>query len=313
MSEVRRSRAEREVALAAFGADLEAFDDWVLDRLAALLDEDLVRAGQVLWSRGTPVEHLYFMQRGRVQSRLEGAPSWTFQGRWFLGGFEGRASRVAERDLVALDDFQALRIPRQGWLELLEDSFEMTRRTLFATATAVARLEERIPVIDGVGPLTPARPEGGALSMVERIAFLAGIEMVAGAGVQALADLASASDEIVLPAGELLLPAQDGHERLLFVVAGELDAARRSPDVERRYLRGEVVAGPAAFSDRGRDWTARARTAVRLLAIPYEAWFDLIEVHFELADAALAGLALQRDRILTRLASQAGPEGLVLT
>jgi CRP-like cAMP-binding protein len=314
MPDVPRSRAEREITLAAFGVSSETFDAWVLDRLGALLDEQLVRPGQLLWTRGQPVDLLYFMHDGRVQARRDDAPPWTFEGRWFLGGFEGHAGRLAERDLVSLDEFLLLTIRRRSWVELLEDSFELTRRTIVATSTAVARLEERLPPREeSRSPRTPPSVDKGSLSMIERIAFLTGVAMASGTGLQALADLASSSEEIVLSAGDTVFGDASANDRLYVVVDGEVDATRRNPDVDRHYTRGDIVTGPAALSDHARQWSARARTWARLLAIPLEAWFDLMEEHFELVDYTLANLAIQRDRILTQLAADAGPEGLVLT
>lgn len=311
MPELQASRAEREIVLAAFGVSMETFDPWVLDRLAALLDEQVVRRGQVLWFRGQPVEFVYFMQQGRVQARRDDAPPWTFKGRWFLGGFEGYGGRRADRDLVSLGDFQVLRIRRESWVEMLEDSFELTRQTVVATSTAVARLEERIPVIEELNPRQALSGSNeGRLDLIDRIAFL--LAIATGAGVQALAELANSAEEIALAGGATVFSEGSGNDRLYIVVDGEVDAIRRNPDVERRYGRGDVVTGPAALSDHAGQWAARARTPARLLAIRRDTWFDLMEEHFELADYTLANLAMQRERILTRLASDAGPEGLLL-
>src|SRR3954469_5274270 len=147
MHEMPWRRIGREVSLAAFNVSSETFDPWVLDRFMEVLDESHLRAGQVLWSAGELVESLYFMREGRVWATREGTPPWTFQGRWLLGGFEGHLDRPARRSMVALTEFYALKIRRRAWLDLLEDSFELARRAVTASATAVARLQERLPVI----------------------------------------------------------------------------------------------------------------------------------------------------------------------
>lgn len=307
------NRTEREIALAVFGVSIETFDSWVLDRLAALLDEQPVRAGQVLWSRGEAVEHIFFMPKGRVRATRKGAAPWTFAGRWFLGGFEGYGNRTAERDLVALEDFAVLNIRRQGWLDLLEDSFEMTHRTVVGAAAAVAALDLRVPTTDPLTILSAPPVQAQPMTILDRITFLSGLPMATAVGVQAMADVADIADEVVLAPGDTLFAEGVAPERFFFVVDGSIAAARRNPEVHRQYGRSELVAGPAALSDHARQWAARAGTTARLLAIPHEAWFDLMEEHFQLAEWMMATLAIERERIISRLAADAGPQGVVLT
>ena len=314
MPDPRWLRAGREIAAAAVGVSFETFDGWALDRLAALFDPHTVGANRALWSRGQPVEFLYFIREGRVQARRPGVAPWTFEGRWFLGGFEGHADRPAQRDLVALTDLDALRIRRQDWLELLEDSFEITRSTVTACATAVAKLDERIPTVERVpsgasAPRTSEHP----LTMIEKIAFLGEVPIARGPGVQSLADLSSVSAEITLLRGEGLFAQGATHDHHFLVVEGEVEATRQDPEVRRSYGPGDLVTGAAAIADRASDWTARAGTAARLLTIPRETWFDLMEEHFELVDATLAMLAMEREALLGILAVSAGPGGLLLT
>src|SRR5258708_21839496 len=314
MLDSQRSRTEREIALAVFGVSVENFDSWVLDRLAALLDEQPIRAGQVLWSRGKPVDQIFFMPRGRVQARREDGAPWTFAGRWFLGGFEGYGKRTAERDLIALEDLAVFRIRRQGWLDLLEESFEMTYRTVVGAAAAVTALDQRIPTTDPAPglPMPPAHAQ--PMTILDRIAFLSGLPMASAVGVQALADVADIADEVALASGDTLFEEGIAPERFYVVIDGRIAATRRNPDVHRQYRRGEIVAGPAALSDdHARHWAARAGTSARLLAIPHEAWFDLMEEHFQLAEWMMATLAITRERIISRLAADAGPQGVVLT
>jgi len=315
MFDARTGRIWREVFLALFGTGGDDFDPWVLDRLTLLLDEQRVRAGQVLWAGGKAVESLYFMHQGRVRLTREGAAPWTFEGRWFLGSFEGHLGRPASRQAVAVTDLNALKIRRRAWLDLLEDSFDLTRRGIVSAATTVARLDERVaavvPVTPRVHTLT-TRPKR-ALNAIERLAFLTEVEMARGAGVQALADLAAASHEVRLNDGNVLLRPGEGREYLYLIVDGRLEAAWQSPQMKRRYTTGDVVGGAAALSEAANDWEAKALSAARLLAVPIEAWFDLMEEHFELAHSTFAFLAEHRERILDHLAAEAGPQGIVLT
>jgi CRP-like cAMP-binding protein len=307
---------ERELFLAAFGASVEDFDPWLLDRLTLLLEEAHVRAGQILWSEGQPVESLYFIREGgRIRMTRDGAAPWTFEGRWLLGSFDGHFDQGPRRTAVALADFHAFKISRVAWLDLLEDSFELLLQSVLRSAGVVAELEQRVSTIDQIPPSAMPlliRPDG-TLDAMERLAILIELGTARGAGIQALADIAAVSHERIAGEGEVLFRAGDDRTDLLLVVSGEVDAARRDPPLERRYARGELVTGAAAFTDSGRDWEARARTAARLLAIPIESWFDLIEEHFDLGRSILIAFATRRELLLDRLAEQAGPEGIVLT
>jgi CRP-like cAMP-binding protein len=146
--------------------------------------------------------------------------------------------------------------------------------------------------------------------MVERIAFLTEFAMVRAVGVQSLADLAGVSQEVTLAAGDALFREGDVHDRLFLVIDGAIEASRRG--LARSYGAREVVAGAAALSGDARRWTAVAKTRCRLLAIPIDACFDAMEEHFDLAQSTFASLAIQRERLLERLAEGVGPEGIEL-
>ncbi len=325
MFDARWTRIGREMAIAAFGVSPDRFDPWVLDRFTDIVEEEHVRAGHVLWPAGHVVETLYFMHDGRVQATRRGAPPWTLQGHWFLGAFEGHLDRPASRSLVASSDFYALKFRRAAWLDLLQDSFDLTRLAVTAAATAVARLDERIPMVERPPPprailrapdgLVSGRssPADGPLTMVERIAFFTEIGMSLDVGVQALADLANVSKDLSVKPGASVFDSGEANDHFFLVVDGEIEATRRDPDVRRRYTPGEAVTGAAALSERRTHWAARAVGSARLLAVPIEGWFDLIEEHFELANSTLAVFATERERILDQLAAKAGPDGIVLT
>ncbi len=138
-------RVGRELFLAAFGASADGYEDWVLDRLTQILEEHPLRGGDSLWQAGASVDHCYFMRDGRVQLTRRGASPWTFKGRWILGSFEPRGAPAA-RSAIALEDFDALRMPRRAWFRLLADSFTLAHRSIVGAAATVAQLEERLPL-----------------------------------------------------------------------------------------------------------------------------------------------------------------------
>jgi CRP-like cAMP-binding protein len=309
-------RIGRELFLAAFGASSDLYEDWVVDRLTQILEERPLRSGDTLWLAGAPVEHCYFMRDGRVQLTHPGAPPWTFEGRWILGSFEPRGA-PATRTATAVRDFDALRMPRRAWYRLLADSFTLTHRSIVGAAATVAQLEERLLVAPAAASPTEAAPPCGyvdaPLGVLGRLAALAELDGARNVGVQALADLAAASEERALKAGDPLFATGDAHPFLFVVAAGSVEASRREPGIVRRYGPSDLVGGPAALCERIHSWEARATTATRVVAVPVEAWLDMVEEHAELADSVMSVLAGLRARFLDRLAESAGPEGLVLT
>jgi CRP-like cAMP-binding protein len=233
-----------------------------------------------------------------------------------LGSFEPRGEPAA-RSAVALRDFEALRMPRRAWFRLLADSFTLTRRAIGGAATTVAQLEERLPPpptkISPAGRPAPQAHIDQSLGVLGRLATFAEWDAAREVGVQALADLAAASDEIVLKDGDVLFEPGDSHSHLHLVAAGGVATSRREPDVLRHYGPTQLVGGAAALCDRIDFWEARATTRTRIVAVPMEAWLDMIEEHVELADAVMSVLARLRVAFLERLAETQGPEGLVLT
>lgn len=314
MAEARLKRFQkiwRELFLAAFGMPLDELDPWVVDRMTTLLEEVTVHAGDVLFKAGDPADFIYFMEQGRVSLVAEGVSPRTLEGRWVIGGFDAYRQRPPSRTAVALQDFDALRARADRWLDLLEDSAAVARKALTMTATAVANLEllvglESLPVESRPPPEVPPRP----LDAVERLALLTQFADFRRAGVQVLAELAAAADEIWLDPGQSLDVAS--RPSIFLVVHGEVTANRTNAATAIRSGPFDIVLGAATFiPPAANDWEARASSPSRILSIPLEAWYDVMEEHFDLARATLSFLAERRERLLGILSERAGPEGLV--
>lgn len=313
MSDSRLLRISRELFLAAFGMQQQTIDSWAIDRLTSALEEEDVQAGQALCMIGEPLEFIYFMQNGSVQMTRAGAPPWTFQGRWVLGAFEAHLARPLTRSATALSDFRAMKIRPNAWLELLEDSFLLARSNVQFGAAAVARLEASVPsglkrtaAGSDLALSVPNRP----LSLVERLAFLAEVEMLRGAGVQPLAELAASSSEVWFECGGLLLQPGRAQPHILVVLEGEVRAKSRDSEAIWQYGPREVVCGAASFEG-APNWEVTAATAVRAVSFPVEVWFELMDEHFDLMRTAVGALGLRREALLDLLAEQSG--GIVLT
>ncbi|MGH7296269.1 MAG: Crp/Fnr family transcriptional regulator [Polyangiaceae bacterium] len=314
MIDERRVRIGREIFLVALGLPIETVDGWVIDRITGLLDELEIRAGQRLFSAGEPAEFLYFMRDGEIRYTREGGPSWTFKGRWVIGGYEAMGDRLATHTAVAVRDLHGMRVPIAPWIEMLEDSFQLARNAVINASRGLMHLEERVPFGAPSSPREPstlATPPAGVLGLVDRLALLLDVRLLRSAGVQALADLAAVSEQVSFAPGDAILERGGPRERIIRIVDGEVFAQREAPTVERRYGPGDLVCGAAILGRVAEPWHARAVGAARGISLPLEALFDLMEEHFDLVRSTFAALGARRELLLEHLAART--DNLVLT
>jgi CRP-like cAMP-binding protein len=306
----RIQRLSQELFLAA--AAPPSIPAWAIERMASLLEEQELEAGETLFSAGDPPGCLYFMRDGRIQLTRDGEPPLTFEGRWVLGGFDVLMDQPYRRTATALAHFRIQRLPADVWLELLEDSFEIALGLIANAARTLARLEDRLgmpaPRDAAVMPLMSLPL--GPLNLVERLTVLTDIPTLRGAGVQALADLAAVAGEVVFEQGDLVVERDTPPERAYVVFDGQVEVSRFAPDTIETYGPGTLVFGAAALGIRSPVAEARATARTRALALGVEEVFDLMEEHFDLVRSALASLAADRERLLDKAAASSG--GLVL-
>lgn len=305
MRDPQHERIQREVFLAAFGANVGSFGASVTDRLTALLEEQVSLAGQTLFRAGDPPEFYYFLREGSVELVREGSAPWTYQGPSVFGLSDALLERPRRRTAVALTDVQAMKVQADAWIEILEDSFALARGAVLGSLRTVAELEQRL----WAGALAPA-PEpkaaavardGDDLDPIERLAVLVETPLLRGAGVQILSDLAAASAIERFRAGEILIERGRAPGRVMLLLDGEVEATRTSPDVCWRGAAGDIVCGTAAFSECILAWEVRARAPGRALTFRIADWLDLMEEHFDMVRATLATLSLDREQLLERL------------
>jgi CRP-like cAMP-binding protein len=147
--------------------------------------------------------------------------------------------------------------------------------------------------------------------LIERLAFLAEVPLLHGAGVQPLAELAAVAAERRFSEGELLFERGSPHPEVFIVIEGEVLAKLGESDAIWHFGAGEIVGGAACFGGTP-DWQAKAGQSTRVLSFPLEVWFELMDEHFDLVRAAVSALALRREALLDHLAEQTRA-GVVLT
>jgi CRP-like cAMP-binding protein len=304
VSDGRAQRVSRELFVSAVVGSLRGMEPWVTDRLAAILEEEDVAAGDRIYAPGDAPDHFYFVRQGRIEIVDDGRVTDTIVGPRAFGMLDALVERPRVRAAYARTPAQLSKIRVDAWLELLEDSFELARASVLALVRAVSALEERLWASNrGRSPVLPPVFEvaSAPLDIVERVAVLMRTAPLRGAGVQPLSDLATASEEVTFEAGESVLQRGVPQGRVFVLIDGEVKATRENPAVSWQGGSGRIVCGTAAFGEKGAEWEARAVTRTRALAFGVDDWFDVMEENFEMVRATLAALATAQERLVVEL------------
>lgn len=292
--------------LSGRAANLET---WVIDRMISVVDEEDVEAGKRIFAQGEPPESIFFTREGRLRLERDGAAPWLFEGRTVIGVFDAVLERPHARTAIAETDLHLLKLRVDHWLELLEDSFGLARAAVGNSVITVAGVEARRWAGQDAprgAVLAHVPPVEGPFAFVERLAVLADVSLLRGAGIQVLVELADLMEEVTFEPGETIFERGNQRGEALLVLQGEAEGHRLGPELRVVFGPGSFVGGVASLGDPVAAWEARAMTRVRALSMRLEDWFDLMEEHFDLVRSALAALARQREAILEDLSRDKG-------
>ena len=233
----------------------------------------------------------------------EGSAPWTYESRSVFGMSDALLERPRIRTAIALTDIEAMKVQAEAWIELLSESFALTRSAVFGSVRTVAELEQRLWAAGGDSRrgAPPPCPPGLQLDVIERLAVLTEAPLLRGAGVQTLSDLAVASEVMAFDRGDILIERGNPGGRVVLLLDGEVEAVHSAPQVVWRGRAGDFVCGAAAFGDPILGWEARALTSGRALTFRVADWLDLLEEHFDMVRTTLGALALEREDLLERL------------
>jgi CRP-like cAMP-binding protein len=293
------ARVAREVFLSSIAGDTGGLA-WVLPRLAGIMQDVFLDAGDVVYRRGDAPQDHYFVASGQVTLRRPGANDWTLGPRSALGTIDIVLDRPRERTAITTAPTHLLKMPAEQWLDLLEDSSDLARRVVTRLSAGVHALRLRPPPLGGFDevPARSAEPPAN-LSLVDRILLLHEVGLLGRAGVQTLARLAELGHELRAAGGDVLFARGDMRGRLVIVAAGEVIAARQEPELRGRFGRGSAVGGASALDDLS-AYEVRAVGSAAALSIALEDYFDVMEEHFGLARSALMAAAEEREKLLDR-------------
>jgi CRP-like cAMP-binding protein len=300
MADMRTRSIFHELFLASVLGAVGPLEPWVTDRLAALLVEETVLAGTCVYSAGEPPDFFYFVRAGDVSLLRAGSPVEVVHGPSVFGMLDAILERPRSHSAYSTAPLELLKVSIDGWLELLEDSFELARLAVLRLARSVAVLEEQswkagrshllaAPLVLETG--------GPSLDLVDRLTVLMRTTLLRGAGTQPICDLASVCTERALAAGERLF-AYDAPADAIFVVArGSIAASRSRPLASWVGGAGESVCGTIAFAGMTSAWEAHAITRARVLTFSVDDWLDILEENFEMVRATLVSLATEHENL----------------
>jgi CRP-like cAMP-binding protein len=293
-----RSAVEREIFLRTMAVGRPQ----TTKLLGEAMREVFFDAGAVLYEEGSAADDLYFIVKGTVALRRDGVPDWVFGPNSVVGIIDADLDRPHARKAVALTDIEALALRTEDRLEVLEDNFEQTRALILFTAARVHDLAIELPAEDAVELPDPG-PELGPepLPLVERVLLLHDTIAFKRAGIQAIVRLAPVVDEFRIAAGDTLFRAGEVTGVFFVVAKGTIELENENTKRRYRFGPGSIVGGSAAFGDVERLYTARARCDSVLLRLREEAFFDVMEDHFDLARSVLGYIAGEREQVVEEL------------
>jgi CRP-like cAMP-binding protein len=290
-------RISREVFFSAFAGEGRQLGH-ELRRVAGAVVALAIDAGQILYRQGDPADDIFFVVSGEIKLTRSGSSDWVFGARSLVGTLDVVLDRTHARTAVATATAHLLRLRAVDWMDILEDSFDLTHRVLTNFAAGVHVLRQRPPPLGGFDEPkdTPAETPD-VLNLVDVILLLRQIPLFSLASVQTLASLAGMAEETRAAKGDILVTAPAFGERLVVLASGAV-VASGAGEPTARFGRGALVCGADALG--GGSYEIRAEDATRAFVLQVEDYLDIMEEHFSLARSALRALAVERETLLDR-------------
>lgn len=281
---------------------LDGLPQGPLAALARETEETVVRAGTVLRGADEPVESLHLVLDGRLSAERDGVvrtvPSGDEVGLLEVVAGEVAGTRVvAETDSVVLGiDGDALRVVSERHSSILVRLVEEVARRLTL---------DRAALLAAVAGPKRAEPLGPGLDRVGRLLALHRAPALPSGSMDALAELAGVDAEVVVEAGAPLWEVGTPASAAYVLCSGTVAYRGADGDEFGALGPGAVPGLPLMLAGGTRALSAWARTDVVALELQRDAFFDVLEDHFELAWGIMAAAA----RRLLESAAGPGPAG----
>jgi CRP-like cAMP-binding protein len=266
-------------------------------RLAGILEPREVPEGTWLFRAGEPSDQFFLIVEGRVSMEVPGHPPWIFGPRSLVGMLDINLGRPHRRDCRTLEPSRVLVGASKLWLDMFEDDPLFAEGAIRSLSLQLHGLWKQHASSEHDQRSSATPPWPGPLPLYEKVLVLRDAQLFEHAGVQAVASLAQVADELELEAGALLFGVGEV-QRTQYVVARGLIELRRGQEFVARCGPLTLVGAAAALSDQLGAYSATALSASLVLRIRAEDYYDQAEEHPELTRAALAYLAIERERMM---------------
>jgi CRP-like cAMP-binding protein len=269
--------------------------------MARRMEDVRLDPGEALYHRGDPSRHFFFVLSGEMRLKGAGADVAAFGPRKLVGTVDAMLRRPHACDAVAELPSRLLRLRVEDWEELLDDDFELARRTLSRIASEVRALRSRPRPLGGFDPSPSVESLSSIrnLQVVDRILVLRAVPAFRRASTQALAVLARLGSTTFAGPGQTLFEPGETKDQLAVVGVGEVTASWLGSPLTATFGPGSLVGGGAVFSGEALG-AVRAETLARVLVLSLEDYFDVMEEHFDLVESTVVALAEEREMLLGR-------------
>jgi len=265
----------------------EAFRDLSPGELAAVAEHvrpRLFRKGSYLFQLGQVVRSNHFVVDGKVAIVKDGKHVRVFGPQSALGGLASLTGEPETQLYLALEDTETLELFRDDIQDVFEDNFRIFQGVMRAITRVVLEVRRRLGPSTGFLPMTTTDPIRSVdeLRLMEKIFFLRQTMSFAQTRIEALADLAQETEDLTLPAGQILWRAGDVSDHALMPISGIIACETADGLQSFKFDPGSTVGGIDALANVPRWYEARAETPVRTLRVDAQRLLDVIEDNIEL-------------------------------
>lgn len=266
------------------------------DEIAAIVDRLEDRSflpGATLFRAGELPRALHVLFEGRVRMNFPGGSVLRRSGE-VVGLLDALEQQPYGGSCVCETPVHTVALRVDDLFDLLEDFTELARALIGLLARQVALR------VDDVARRRHLDHDGGPfvgrtqpLELIEKIVFMKSVPLLSGASVDELARLGKEVTEVAYGPGAVVARAGERADSFYLVLGGRLGA--RGP---RSTVAMLDVLQQGAFSQ-----TLATEEATRVLRVPAEPFFDLLEDHFDMAIAIARRLSAAMRMALATAAS----------
>ncbi len=243
------------------------------DEIAAILshvDERSFVPGTPIFRAGEAAAEIHVLVEGRARLTLPRGPVVRRAGE-LIGLLSALQQRPYPGACISETAVHTLTLRVDDLFDLLEDFFDLARSLVgYLARRVVERIDGAARMFDGAGP--PPLVGDGPVDLIDKIVFMKGLPILAGATVTELADLGREVAEIAYATGDVVASKGQPADALYLVLRGRIAG---------RGARSSV--GALAVLGQGtHDESLVAQEPSRVLRVPAEGFFDLLEDHFDM-------------------------------